>query len=144
MLLSEYVKSNATNIIGKKVKLLKEYGIPGFKIGDTRIIDINANYNGSSSSLFKANPGNYFNYCDLELCPLTIEELNATKVANIARIADIVAANTKIDQQIAFITDNNLTEYDEDLFKVTQVLKQLEIDGLSILDRAKAIASIIK
>ena len=40
--------------------------------------------------------------------------------------------------------ENNLEVYDEDIFKVNEVLKKLDDNSLTGIERAKVIASIIK
>jgi len=69
--------------------------------------------------------------------PITIEELEAEK--EIAK-ASIAALQSKID----WLTETGNAEFDEDEFKVYATLKLLEKTDLSITEKSKLIAGLIK
>lgn len=81
---------------------------------------------------------------DMEILPQTIAELLEEKELNDKAIAGLQQDKLDIDSKIAFMKENNVDEYDEELYKVTQVLKKLDDGSLTGIERAKAIASIIK
>ena len=69
--------------------------------------------------------------------PVTIEELEAEK--EIAK-ASIAVLQSKID----WLTETGNAEFDEDEFKVYSTLKLLEKTDLSITEKSKLIAGLIK
>ena len=81
---------------------------------------------------------------DIEMCNLTKEDMQASKKYLDEKISEMQKEKLLLDSQIAFMQDNNLEEYDEDLFKVNEVLKKLDDVTLTGIERAKVIASIIK
>ena len=130
-------------IVGKRIKIIGNSGHNYGVVGTVFEADCFVGWNGTSAQL-KNNLG-YINFYDLELSILlTVEELNKISEDNLKKIVDITVENTEIANKIKFITDNNLTNFDEDLYKVNTVLNTLDNAGLSTLERAKIIANLIK
>lgn len=131
-------------LVGRTVKIKSlstghNYGSVGSKFK----IECFIGWNGSNVIL-KNNQGAYIGLNEIEILPQTIEELQNEKLENDKLIADLIEEKNIIDNKIAFLQENNLEEYDEELFKITEVLKKLDDGSLTGIERAKAIADIIK
>ena len=84
----------------------------------------------------------YFSH--ISLGPQNIAGLKEEMVDNEKAAAALLAENESIKSKIEFMEANKLEEYDEELFKVFEVLKQLDNKKLVGIERAKVIAQIIK
>lgn len=99
------------------------------------------------TSKFECNKNYIQRVCDAASCgwvydyeidsPVTVEELEAEK--EIAK-ASVEALQTKID----WLTETGNTEFDEEEYKVYATLKLLEKTDLTITEKSKLIARLIK
>ncbi len=132
---------------GRVVTLLATVGGHGkvgdkLKIGDNYVCSPQCGagqngylYYGSSNALY---------LFQITLGDQTIEGLQQEINDNSEEVMRLKAENESIERKIAFMKENDLKEYDEDLFKVNEVLKQLDNKKITGLEKAKLIAAIIK
>lgn len=81
---------------------------------------------------------------ELEVLGGTMEDLKAERGALTKRILDAQKDIEEIDGKIKYLTDNGLTEYDEELFRVMDMLKVIDDKGLDQMARAKAVMSLLQ
>lgn len=161
MTVLEYLKSKnitqfndaASLMMGKRVKIRVLTGSKYGKKGD--IFTISAWENPNSHLLSATTNGcllkelrgmssfAVLNSLDMVNCD-TIPGLKEEISLNLAEIEKLQAVNVQHQQKIDFMTENGLESFDEDEFKVFAVLKQLSNKKTSEIEKAKAIAKLIK
>ena len=134
-------------LIGKKVRVIANIAGHNMEIGTTIKVDI-AIYGGSNNNgtYYRLDTKNSYNVMltDIEIYELTKENFEELKKNLEKKISQLQKEKTLIDSKLTFMKENNLEVYDEDLFKVNEVLKKLDDTTLTGIERAKVIASIIK
>ena len=134
-------------LIGKEVTITgnicnHNYGAIGTKFKVETVVG----WNGTSAMLKNTTSGfayTYIYFSDIELSPLTLEDLNKDKENISKSIEDLKKDSVEIDNRIAFMKEYNLDEFDEDLHKVNSVLTTLDKE-MSNIEKAKLIAQLIK
>jgi hypothetical protein len=141
MLLSK-LKNPDRGLIGKRVKIVGN--TTGHQYGIGTIVKIEQWLNNNGLNVIIKQGGQYVSLNDMELIPMTIEELKKESVENINRIKDIEIENDIISAKIEFMETNGVDECDDETFKVMAILKKMNDATMTDLDKAKAISSIIK
>ncbi len=141
---------------GKKFKIVappQGYGASGHNYGAvgtmfTANVASASNFaglGGSSGSCALKGPGfNGIYYYEVELMGGTLEDLQNEQKDNLKEIEKLKAENAILDEKMEYMKVNELTEYDEDLFRVFYILKVLDKKNVTGMDRAKAVQDIIK
>lgn len=140
-------KKVAKALIGKKIRVIENISNHNMPIGT--IITVDMAQNGGTNitgTFYRFDTKNSYSVMltDVEMCNLSIEDMQESKKVLDKKIIYLQKEKVAIDSKIAFMQENNLTEYDEDLYKVNEVLKKLDDATLTGIERAKVIASIIK
>ena len=140
-------KKVAKALIGKKIRVIENTAGHNMPIGTVFTVNM-AQSGGSnvSGTYYRFDTKSSYNVMltDVEMCNLSIEDMQESKKILDEKISSLQKEKVAIDSKIAFMQENNLTEYDEDLYKVNEVLKKLDDATLTGIERAKVIASIIK
>ena len=106
-----------------------------------------SNFSGIGGSggccALKANCNSIY-YYEVEFCGGTLDDLQSEQKENLLEIEKLRAENAILDEKMEYMKVNDLTEYDEDLFKVFNILKVLDKKNVTGMDRAKAVQDIIK
>ena len=134
-------KKISTSDIGKKVKI-KSSGNNQVKTGTVLTIS-SVNIQNNSILLKESNNWQWYDN-ELELMLLTKEDVDDL-ILN--KQKDIELINSQIDELKfikQFMTENDITEYDENQYKVYKTLETLENKDLSPIDKAKIIAKLIE
>jgi len=139
----------AKALMGKKAKVISNRDRAGHNMAIGTIFKIDMAQAGGTDHLgsyyrLKSDFPYNFLLTDIEMLELTIDEMLSSKNSIDEKITELQKEKAIIDSQIAFMKENNINEYDEDLFKVHEVLKKLDDVTLTGIERAKVIASIIK
>lgn len=135
-------------LMGKTVVMSNAVG--GYKAGDKVKIDMSGGWQAAPACAAGQNGYIYhggsaaFYFSNMSISVQTKEGLEAEMVENENSIKELMAENESIKLKIEFIAANSLEEYDDELFKVYEVLKQLDNKKLTGIERAKVIAKIIK
>lgn len=142
MLVSK-LKNPDHKLVGKRVKIVGNsvnhaYGAIG------TIVKIDQWLNCNGMNVIIRPGGQYISLNDMELVPMTIEELKRECDDNIKKMAELKIENEIIESKIEFMKANNVEECDEEAFKVMAILKKMNDATMSDLDKAMAISSIIK
>jgi hypothetical protein len=134
-------------LIGKKVRVIANIAGHSMAIGTTINVDIalcgGTNNNGTYYRLDTKNSYSVM-LTDIEMHEITKEDFEESKKILDEKISQLQKEKTLIDAKLTFMKENNLEFYEEDIFKVNEVLKKLDDNSLTGIERAKVIASIIK
>lgn len=140
-------KKVSKELLGKKVRVIANTSDHNMAIGTTFKVDM-AYYGGThhTSPFYRLDTKNSYSVMltDIEMYELTKADFEESKKNLDEKINELQKEKVSIDSKIAFMQENNLEVYDEDLFKVNEVLKKLDDNSLTGIERAKVIASIIK
>lgn len=74
----------------------------------------------------------------------TIPDLEVEIKKNKDKIKELQKDNESLSMKIEFMKENDMEEYDENVFKSYEVMKLLEKEGMTTIEKAKIIAKIIK
>jgi len=148
-------ESQISNLIfGKKVKIIANtsghrYGA----IGNTFTVDCVSDFDGETLQLLNSagniddeydDEGQYISLRDIEFQPdVTVEDFLKSKQELSDKIAEIENQKNLIDEKLTFMLENKLNEFDEETFKVMQILDKIDNSGLSNSEKAKAVLAII-
>lgn len=139
-------KEANTALVGKQLKVIGNTAGHNVSMG-TIITVLRVNYPTTPNPVYIANVngGNRSFYIeDVELCPLTIEQISDA----IKALDTEIEANKKeqevLRSKIKFMQENKLDVYDEDTFKVYHTLKLLDNDKLSKIEKSNLISQLIK
>jgi hypothetical protein len=126
------------NLNGKKVKIISTDGGHGVPVG--KVVTITASYPGNGG-----NDTYYHNYNNNNTI---LYRKNFVLYANTKEdmqneIEELKNKMNELQSKLNFLSENNLTEFDSDYYKVYTALKELDKDS-SITDKAKVITNLIK
>ena len=132
---------------GKRVRIIANMSGHNMAIGTPFKVDMAASGGANSAGTYcRLDTKNSYNVLltDIEIYELTKADLEESKKVLDKKINELHEEKISIDGKLAFMQENNLEVYDEDLFKVNEVLKKLDDNSLTGIERAKVIASIIR
>lgn len=118
-------------MIGKKVKIISNSSGHAIPIGTEGIVE-----RQQGNQLFLKGNGSWFYLTDVKILDTSKDDI----AKNIDKLKSEIAI---AENQLKFMDDNGLENYDEDQFKVYQTLTTLEDATLSKMDKAKMIADLI-
>lgn len=142
-------------LFGKKVKIIANtsghmYGA----IGNSFTVDCIRDFDGETLQLLNSasniddeyddEEGQYISLRDIEFQPdITVQDFMRSKQELSSKIDEIKSQMSLIDDKLTFMLENNLTEFDEETFKVMQILDKIDNSDLSNSEKAKAVLAII-
>lgn len=152
---------NATQIIsyleGKKCKVISAANGHNWGPVDSTFTITFKELNGGTHGYVVAGNGGYITnakkggvytnsiyFTNFTIEGYTIEAFEEQIEVNKKEIKELQEENKSLEARIKFMKENDMEEYDEDVFKSLEVLQLLEKDNLSQIDKAKIIANIIK
>jgi len=120
-------------IITKKV--VHSTSLPIGSIG--RIKSKNTGTANAWNVLFSTNPNNYCVYeLEMKACPLTVDDMKEEE-------RELNDKLTEVREKIDFCIENKLKEYNDEVFRVWQIVKELKGNYKSDITKAEAIVEII-
>ena len=133
-------------LIGKKMRVINMGGGHNYgPVGTVFKATCANNINWGTPVYVQATPtGNSLYLNAVEFCSNSAEEINEEIKENEKRAAALLSENDNLKLRLEFMKENGMKEFDEEVFKTFGVLKTLDQQGLTNLERAKIIAKIIK
>lgn len=111
-----------------------------------------ATVSGPSSFSYLAGPNggcpllvgrNTIYYHEVIMIGGTLADLEEEQKDNLAQINQLKEDNNTLDEKMEYMKVNGLVDYDDELFKVFNILKVLDRKTVTGMDRAKAVREII-
>ncbi len=126
------MKTNSQNV-GKKVTVLaNQVGVPVGTI--SKVVRMTG---GGNNYVIEAYPNNSLLKSEIKIAPLTKEDIEL-------EIAELNSEIVDLNLKKEFMNANNLTEFDENQYKVFKTLTTLENKDLSSIEKSKIIASLLE
>lgn len=144
-------------------KITSQQALSQFLIGKTVTVNVDGHaYNKKGAKvkvdgtwiIMYGNPRSYFYlasnsgilyYLDqVAIGDQSLKSLEESITENDKEIKRLQSENELTDQKISFMKENKMDTYDDDVFKVLEVLHALEAKSGTKLEKAMAIAKIIK
>lgn len=132
-------------LTGKTVKIIGNKTGYDTPIGTIVKISHVVNYLPNNCYAYYTYNGNplYAFLQDIEICPLTKEQLEESIKDLNNSIKELEDLKKVTLSKIEFISENGLEEFDENTFKSFHVLKMLDDNKLSRIEKAKLISKLV-
>jgi len=133
--------------VGGRIKVVANTCSHSYQIGETYEIN-HLYYTGSQVTSVQARSsngttGNVLYLSDIECVDYTIEELEEFNKDLIDQLEATKKEISNNEERIAWMKENNITEFNETEFKAFKTLTLLEDDSISKMEKAKLISELV-